>query len=321
MLAQQADAISHDRASLPPIGGNHHDGGAFPGTEERSPVAEAGEENRDQSEDEDLPDCFHKSASFVRRLRSVARCGQCVVGRSQALLSRHRQREQRCEKRAPCAPSVAIEERTKHLGIVERAQDVHGASRSIVRSHARRSGSGASRHAHDAAGRWLREGGAGCLILSGRDRDRRASLRRPRGKPRFKKFQFGGDHRGAPDQRTLGSRRLIATAEINQMLVDQVFAATNPRAAAIDASQKLLPFVIARMLPTRHSAAAVRWLPAQPPTDPSADQRRVDLQMTSPRCRTCVRSALKLPGNARFCDPDVTPERGMTSKRAEMAMV
>ena len=61
----------------------------------------------------------------------VARCGQCAVGRSQ-LLRRHRQREQRSKKHAPCAPSIALEERTKDLGVIERAQDVHRASFDVV---------------------------------------------------------------------------------------------------------------------------------------------------------------------------------------------
>ena len=127
-LAQQAVAISQDRASLLSIGGYNHDGCSFPRTEERSPVAKTCEEAGDKCEHEALS----RSAStyeppFGRWLRRQLGATS-VLPVDRGLLLRHRQCEHRSEKRAPCCPRVALEERAEHFGIIQRLQDVHRAA-------------------------------------------------------------------------------------------------------------------------------------------------------------------------------------------------
>ena len=68
--AQQAEAIAHDRPRLLAISSDHHDRAAFAGTQMRTPVPEAGEKDRDDSEDERLAGASPANKpSFVRRLR------------------------------------------------------------------------------------------------------------------------------------------------------------------------------------------------------------------------------------------------------------
>ena len=126
---QQAQAVAHDGAGLAAVGGDDHDRALLAGSQERTPVREAGEEDCDNSEDEDLPaplPPYQPSPRAVDLL--VASCVQCASDRSATAPASSAEQTTRHRKTSHASHVLPLKNGPNTFGSSKRVDDVHSHS-------------------------------------------------------------------------------------------------------------------------------------------------------------------------------------------------
>ena len=123
---QQAEAVAHDDPRLLAIGGDDHDGADLAGTEERTPVLEAGQKDGNDGENERLAAASADDQPGFLQRRRRRRVAPGVLPVDLELLRRHRQPKQGRQEREPALPGFgAAEMLREHAAIGDGVENIH----------------------------------------------------------------------------------------------------------------------------------------------------------------------------------------------------